>query len=79
MATSESTLRDIDAVDYDFIRGELFRLRISQIDLAERIGRANTNLNQKLNGKVPFRVWEVDAIADVLGCTTDRLLKREAR
>ena len=78
MANQRTAERDIEAVDYDFIRGELFRLRISQGDLAEMLGRTKPIVNSKLNGKQPFKVWEVDAIADVIGCTTDRLLKREA-
>ena len=76
MANRSSAERDIAAVDYDFIRGELVRLNIQQLDLADRLGRGRPYLSQKLNGKVPFKLWEVDMIADVLGCTTDRLFKR---
>ena len=72
-----SAERDIAVVDYDFIRGELVRKGVQQIELADRLGRDNVSMNRKLRGKVPFKLWEVDMIADVLGCTTDRLFRRE--
>ena len=78
MAERESTLRDIEAVDYDFIRGELARQNIRSGDLADRMGLTRVYVSQKLNGRKPFKVWEIDLVADVIGCTTDRLLKREA-
>ena len=78
MAERESTLRDLEAVDYDFIRGELARQNIRSSDLAERMGFSRVYISQKLNGRKPFKPWEIVLVADVIGCTTDRLLKRSS-
>lgn len=49
------------------VRAELARRRITQSEVAERLGVSRQNIAQRLNGSVDFRVGELLAIADLLG------------
>ena len=56
------------------VRAELARRRITQTDVAQRLGVTRQNVAQRLNGSVDFRVGELIAVADMLGITIAELL-----
>lgn len=56
------------------VRAELARRRITQTDVAQRLGVSRQNVAQRLNGSVDFRVGELIAVADMLGITIAELL-----
>ena len=56
------------------VRAELARRRITQTDVAQRLGVSRQNVAQRLNGSVDFRVGELIAVADMLGITILELL-----
>ena len=49
------------------VRAEMARAGYSQRQLAADLGIAQQGLSQRLNGRVPFRVNELDRIAAILG------------
>lgn len=49
------------------VRAEMARRSYSQRQLAADLGIAQQGLSQRLNGRVPFRVNELDRIAAILG------------
>jgi transcriptional regulator with XRE-family HTH domain len=49
------------------VRAELARHRITQTEVAERLGVSRQNVAQRLNGTVDFRVGELISIASMLG------------
>jgi transcriptional regulator with XRE-family HTH domain len=51
------------------VRAELARRRITQTDVAERLGVSRQNVAQRLNGSVDFRVGELISIANMMGIT----------
>lgn len=56
------------------IRAEMARRRVSQREVAERLGVSQQSLSYRLTGRTPFDVGELAAIADVLGVTAASLL-----
>lgn len=56
------------------VRAELARRRITQTDVAQRLGVSRQNVAQRLNGSVDFRVGELISVADMLGITIAELL-----
>lgn len=68
--------RNIKAVDTGYIRAEVARRRLVYRDIAEALGITPEDLSRKVNGYKAFSVCEVDLLADVLGCTTDKLFGR---
>jgi len=56
------------------VRAELARRRITQTDVAERLGVSRQNVAQRLNGSVDFRVGELISIANMLGITIGDLV-----
>ena len=56
------------------VRAELARRRITQTDVAQRLGVSRQNVAQRLNGSVDFRVGELIAVAEMLGITIAELL-----
>ena len=56
------------------VRAELARRRITQTDVAQRLGVTRQNVAQRLNGSVDFRVGELILIANMLGITIGDLV-----
>ncbi len=56
------------------VRAELARRRITQTDVAERLGVSRQNVAKRLNGSVDFRVGELISIANMLGITIGDLV-----
>jgi transcriptional regulator with XRE-family HTH domain len=56
------------------VRAELARRRITQTDVAQRLGVSRQNVAQRLNGSVDFRVGELISIANMLGITIGDLV-----
>ena len=56
------------------IRAELGRRKISQQELAGRVGWAGSQLSRRLSGIVPFSTDDIDRIADALGVSRDQLM-----
>ena len=56
------------------VRAELARRRITQTDVAERLGVSRQNVAQRLNGSVDFRVGELISIANMLEITIGDLV-----
>lgn len=48
------------------VRAECARQRISQRDIAKKLGVSHTAVNRRMAGTVPFDVDELAAIADLL-------------
>jgi transcriptional regulator with XRE-family HTH domain len=51
-------------------------LNITQSALARAMHTTQQTVSRKLNGEIPFRLEELDALADVLRTTADHLVKR---
>ena len=49
---------------------------ISGSELGRRLGRAQSYASLRLNGRRAWDLYEVDAIADMLGVSTDELIDR---
>lgn len=56
------------------VRAELARKRISQTEVAARLGVSRQNVAQRLSGRVDFRVGELVAIAGLLDIPVAALL-----
>lgn len=56
------------------IRAELARQRVTQTDLAERIGMPITPLRRRLSGETEISVNELAAIAQALGVPVEQFL-----
>jgi transcriptional regulator with XRE-family HTH domain len=56
------------------IRAEMGRQRISQRQLAPKVGMAQGQLSQRLSGTVPLRINELEVIAAVLGVPVSQFL-----
>ena len=56
------------------VRAELARKRISQTEVAARLGVSRQNVAQRLSGRVDFRVGELVAIAGLLNIPVTALL-----
>lgn len=61
----------------DRIRQARTRLRMSQAELARRIGISTTSMNQIEMGGTDPRASRITAIAEVLSVSTDYLLGRK--
>ena len=70
------TERNIEAVDTGFVRAEVARRGLKYQDIAETLQITPTDLSRKVNGRQAFSVYDVDRLADVLGCTTDQIFGR---
>ena len=60
------------------IREEMRRQKLSQLELAGRIGWAQSQLSKRLTGVVPFRADELERIADALGVPLHQLMSPRA-
>lgn len=49
------------------VRGELARVRVPSRRVGELLGLSGQSVCHRLNGRIPFRQEELDAIADMLG------------
>lgn len=56
------------------IRAEMARQRLSQTDLANRLGISQARLSRSLNGKVPLTIDFIQDVADALGVPFSALL-----
>ena len=56
------------------VRAELARRRITQTEVAQRLGVTRQNVAQRLNGTVDFRVGELISIANMLDITIGDLV-----
>lgn len=61
------------------IRAEMARQRLTQTELARRLGHRQDWLSRRLTGRVELNLGEIDAIAGVLGVPAARLLRPAAR
>lgn len=50
------------------------RARMTQVELAEILGVPQTSVSRRLHGKIPFRVDELEKVADALGVHPAQLL-----
>lgn len=57
------------------VRAEMARSGVSQAQLGERLGLAQTSISQRLRGSIPFDVNEIHKIAGVLGVTVADLYR----
>ncbi len=60
------------------IRAELARRKRTQTGLAERLGMKRQNLSQRLHGRVPFRLHELQTAADYLDMSLVDLIGTES-
>ena len=58
----------------DSIRAEMARRRISQKELAERVGMTQPAVSRRLSGEVVFAVDELPTFAEALGVPVSTLL-----
>lgn len=63
----------------DEVRAELGRQRVSQRSLAERMGLSQAQISERMCGNVPFRLPELEAVADALGVPVSQFLPVPAR
>lgn len=49
------------------LRVRFAQCEMSQKEVAEAAGMATGTMSNRMNGKVPFNAWEMDAIGEVLG------------
>lgn len=56
------------------VRAEMARRKISQTTVAQHLGRSQTAISHRLNGRVPFDINELTAIAQLLGVPLSDLL-----
>ena len=57
-------------INTDKLKGLMREKRITQSELAEKLGIKPCTINQKLNGKRDMSLDEAEMIADVLGIET---------
>ena len=50
----------------DFLRGTMRRRKISQADIAYRLGLPQGAISKRLSGKVEFTLWELINLAEIL-------------
>lgn len=56
------------------IRAELARQRVSQAQVAERLGLSQAAVSRRLTGQTPFELDEVATVADLLAVAPSHLL-----
>lgn len=77
MATSHSVVPDdIADVVAANVRAERARRKVTQRDLADRLGVTQQAISLKLSGARPFTAGEIATVADVLEVDPGTLLKR---
>lgn len=59
------------------VRAELARQRLTQQDLADRIGEGQWWVSRRLTGTVPFAVAELVRVAEALGVPVERFIHGE--
>lgn len=52
--------------DYSKLLGRLREMKLTQVDLANKLGISETSLNFSLNNKRPFRQSEISKTCDIL-------------
>lgn len=60
------------------VRAEMFRQKVTQRELASRIGWRQPRLARRLTAKVAFRSGELASIADALGTYPGKFLEAPA-
>lgn len=60
------------------VRAEMTRAGVRQQDLARLLGINQQAMSNRLCGVTPFRFWELEVIADALGCTIGALVPESA-
>lgn len=56
------------------VRAEIARAGKSQSDVAQHIPLSQQSLSQRMQGRVPFRISELQRIADYLGISVNALV-----
>jgi transcriptional regulator with XRE-family HTH domain len=56
------------------VRAEMARVGYTQTAMAEQLGITQQGLSQRLQGRIPFRIDELDRIALVLGVELTTLI-----
>ena len=56
------------------VRAEMARRRVTQKDLSEALGIAQTQISKRLNGHSEWRVNDLPPVAEVLGVSIDVLI-----
>lgn len=62
----------------DRVKTLMAEAEVSQVELSNRTGIERSRLVRRLQGKSPFRVDELEAIASALGCAVLDLLAEAA-
>lgn len=60
------------------VRVEMARQRLTQRELAERLGLSQAQISERMCGTVPLRLPELEAIAGVLGVSPAKFLPEPA-
>jgi len=60
------------------VRAEMARQQYTQTSFAKKLGRTQQALSQRLCGRVPFDVAELNRIAEILGVPLADLLPEQA-
>ena len=60
------------------VRAEMARAGVRQQDLCALLGINQQAMSNRLCGVTPFKFWELEVIADALGCTMSALVPEEA-
>lgn len=53
--------------------------RVTQAALARAMQTTQQTVSRKLNGEIPFRLEDLDAVADALGTTPEHLVTRNPK
>ncbi|WP_269939060.1 helix-turn-helix domain-containing protein [Arthrobacter sp. HY1533] len=53
--------------------------RVTQATLARVLGTCQQTASRKLSGKIPFRLDEIDAVADALNVEPETLITRSTK
>ena len=56
------------------VRAEMARRRVTQDQVAQRLGLSQSAVSRRLGGHLPFDVAELSAVAEILGVTPASLL-----
>lgn len=60
------------------VRAEMARKKLTQTDVAQRLGVAQATVSRRLTGEVAFDVAELDQIAGLLGVAVQQFIPSEA-
>lgn len=61
------------------VRAEMARQRVSQLQLATRLGLSQPQISKRLTGRLEFRPSELDAVAELLGVPVTQFLPASER